>query len=103
MLRSGDWVSIEGLPKGKDVVFREESEGYDVSWKLDDNAATSGSERTVVLPGDATLAVTNTLEPVSPTGLEFATAPFLWLFGAGSLLTLPFLTRRRRREEVEEE
>ena len=95
-MRDGDIVKIEGLPKGKEIVFSEDNGGYSTTWTLNDEAAISGSSAKITLKDDSTLKVVNHYELVAPTGLDFHMAPFVIMLAAGAVLGLGFLFIRKR-------
>ena len=51
------------------------------------------------IAGDATFAVTNNLDEISPTGIRFHVLLFLMMLAAGLLLFPVVLGRKRKKEE----
>ena len=98
-LAHGDSIVIN-LPVNKEVVLSEERGIYSASWRLDDEEATAGSQKTLTLTGDASLTVTNNLEAVSPTGVELKDEPFEVMALAGLVLLAGTMIYRRRRKTV---
>ena len=93
-------IVIEALPLNTALTIVETNGNYTTTWKLGSETATTGNSKTITLTGDATLAVTNNLPAVAPTGVDFRILPYLLMLGAG-LLLIPVLSRRKRRREEE--
>ena len=98
-MRDGDTVKIEGLPKGKKVVFREDNGFYQTTWTLNGGEPVAGDSTTISLTGDSTLVVTNRFDPIAPTGFRSGGHPYLLMLFAGLIILLPAVGKRRRRRE----
>jgi len=109
-LQHGESLTISGLPDGgqytvaeKDVTGGKTTDGYTVtiivSGEDDDGTVTaaSGAVTDTALTGAATLAFTNTLNAVVPTGISNKLAPVLAGLGVAALLLAALLPGRRRR------
>ena len=96
-------VIIEALPLNTALTITESNENYTTTWQLGSETATTGNSKSVTLTADATLAVTNNLPAVAPTGVFSNTTPFgmLFLFGAflAAWLFFGWLIKKRRRED----
>jgi hypothetical protein len=91
-LKHGDVVKIM-LPVNKDITIEENNLDYSVSMKLDDAAATAGNTKTFRLSDDATLAVTNDLNTIVPTGVfhvtDVMTVVMIAVFSKHSIIRYP--------------
>ena len=97
-MRDGDTVEIEGLPKGKTIVFSEDNGYYKTTWQLNNGTETNGNTVSVVFEDDSTLAVENRYDPPAPTGYHVDEMPYVWLgLGGLALLVLVSLSTRLRR------
>lgn len=85
-LAHGQQLTIVGLPRSTDITVAEAREAYSTSWVWSDSKTDSGDSTTNSLTDDATLAVTNTLNAVAPTGVSFITKPYLFLLLGGAAL-----------------
>ena len=101
-LKHGQSITIAGLPPQCGYTVTEpnaETDGYDVSITVNDEAAESAKG---TLTADAAVAFTNSREPATPTGILLDSAPMLALVGlslaGGALLAAG---RRRRRTGAE--
>lgn len=72
-LKHGDAVNIM-LPVNKNITISENNLGYSTSFKLNNSTAEAGNTKTFVLHENSTLAVTNNLNAVVPTGVFHAEA-----------------------------
>lgn len=101
-LKHGQSITIAGLPPQCGYTVTEpnaETDGYDVSITVNDEAAESAKG---TLTADAAVAFINSREPATPTGILLDSAPMLALVGlslaGGALLAAG---RRRRRTGAE--
>ena len=92
-LKHNDTCTIV-LPKGKNVTIYENSENYTASFKLGAAAAETVNTKTFALEDDITLAVTNTLNGILPTGVQMNMPVFL-LMMVGSLAAVLFIMYRK--------
>lgn len=93
-LAHGESIAIS-LPIGKAVSITEDREQYITSWVLNENPQITSNIITVTLTEDASVAVTNTLNAVAPTGARGGYAPWLILLIAGILVTIVQGTGKR--------
>jgi fibro-slime domain-containing protein len=95
-LRHGDSAQIV-LPKNASVTVSENNAFYDSSFKLGDSAAQATDTQTFVITDDITLAVTNTLDSLVPTGIFDTAVPtaiiILAVVSAGIVL---FVIRKKK-------
>lgn len=89
------------VPYGYTAMLHEDAEGYTASFTVD-GAPVEGAQPAPVMDKDHTVAYTNRLDPVAPTGLEDNhTKPFGLMVGvavmAGLALAGGAVVRRRRR------
>ena len=95
-LRNGDFVKIT-LPEYKDITITENNLNYSTSMKLDDTDATAGNTKTFRLSDDATLAVTNDLDTIVPTGVFHVTDVMtVVMIAVFCLLIFLFILLRRK-------
>ena len=95
-LRNGDVVKIM-LPVNKDITITENNLNYSTSMKLDDTDATAGNTKTFWLSDDATLAVTNDLDTIVPTGVFHVTDVMtVVMIAVFCLLIFLFILLRRK-------
>ena len=95
-LRNGDVVKIM-LPVNKDITITENNLNYSTSMKLDDTDATAGNTKTFRLSDDATLAVTNDLDTIVPTGVFHVTDVMtVVMIAVFCLLIFLFILLRRK-------
>ena len=95
-LRNGDVVKIT-LPVNKDITITENNLNYSTSMKLDDTDATAGNTKTFRLSDDATLAVTNDLDTIVPTGVFHVTDVMtVVMIAVFCLLIFLFILLRRK-------
>ena len=95
-LRNGDVVKIT-LPVNKDITITENNLNYSTSMKLDDTDATAGNTKTFRLSDDATLAVTNDLDTIIPTGVFHVTDVMtVVMIAVFCLLIFLFILLRRK-------
>ena len=95
-LRNGDVVKIT-LPVNKDITITENNLNYSTSMKLDDIDATAGNTKTFWLSDDATLAVTNDLDTIVPTGVFHVTDVMtVVMIAVFCLLIFLFILLRRK-------
>lgn len=95
-LRNGDVVKIK-LPMNRDITITENNLDYSVSMKLDDADATAGNTKTFRLSDDATLAVTNDLDTIVPTGVFHVTDVMtVLMIAVFCLLIFLFILLRRK-------
>ena len=93
-LRHGDVVKIT-LPVNKDITITENNLNYSTSMKLDDTDA--GNTKTFRLSDDATLAVTNDLDTIVPTGVFHVTDVMtVVMIAVFCLLIFLFILLRRK-------
>ena len=97
-LGHNDKVEIT-VPEGAEVTIKEDSDGYDASFKLGAADAVEDDELTFEMSDDIILAVTNTKTMAVPTGVWVSFGSLLAI-GAGLLLGIWFLCRRRRMTEA---
>lgn len=114
-------TEIKGLPSSAKYQIQEavnQLEGYkvevkvnnekdnDYSWILKDNQSNGEAEAfgktvdTTIGKADASVAFTNTLASISPTGIILRFAPYLAILGAGLALGILLVIRKRRREDM---
>ena len=93
-LAHGESIAIS-LPIGKAVSITEDREQYITSWVLNENPQITSNIITVTLTEDASVAVTNTLNAVAPTGARGGYVPWLILLIAGILVTIVQGTGKR--------
>ena len=93
-LHSGDTFTLKHndtctviLPRGKNVTISENSENYISSFQLGSAPEEKTNHKTFVLDGNITLAVTNTLDGVLPTGIKLNMPVFLPI-AVGSLAVI---------------
>ncbi len=98
-MRDHDTVMIEGLPKGKEVVFHENNDIYRTTWQLNGNDAIMGSDRTIILSDDSNLEVINRLDPPAPTGYHKSMTPYLILLLTGAIMGVVLCAGKRKRAE----
>ena len=89
------------MPYGYTATLHEEADGYTASFTVDGESV-EGTQPVPVMNENHTVAYTNRLDPVAPTGLESNhTAPYTILVTvagiAGLALIGGILARRRRR------
>ena len=100
-LAHGDSIVIM-LPMQKAVVISENNGEYTTGWSLDGDTPVPGSSATVTLTKDSELAVTNTLNAVSQTGLDLRSTPFILILAAALLMAaalgVPALRKRRAKD-----
>ena len=104
-MRDGDVVKIEGLPSGRNITFTENNGSYKTSWELNGESISTGESTgvaTVSLDGDSTLAVTNDLPAVAPTGYSATQLPFIFMGLFGLILLVVRLVGRRREQEIDD-
>ena len=103
-LKDGDYIEIVGLPKEKEVCITEDNGYYTVAWTLTGGTINSsdGGEIFVTLSDDATLAVTNNYNPLSPSGISFTIAPYVFIGVAGTALAGLLVLGKRRKGEQED-
>ena len=95
-LMNGDVVKIM-LPVNKDITITENNLNYSTSMKLDDTDATAGNTKTFRLSDDATLAVTNDLDTIIPTGVFHVTDVMtVVMIAVFCLLIFLFILLRRK-------
>lgn len=95
-LKHGDVVKIM-LPVNKDITITENNLNYSTSMKLDDTDATAGNTKTFRLSDDATLAVTNDLDTIVPTGVFHVTDVMtVVMIAVFCLLIFLFILLRRK-------
>ena len=101
---SGDSIRLNAL-YAPWIRVSEEHGAYSASWQLTDGSApvdalsSDASSVMLSLPGSRAVTVTNTLEPVSPTGVKQDALPFLLLaLSALMLLSLPVFSRLRKKK-----
>ena len=95
-LKHGDVVKIM-LPVNKDITITENNLNYSTSMKLDDTDATAGNTKTFRLSDDATLAVTNDLDTIIPTGVFHVTDVMtVVMIAVFCLLIFLFILLRRK-------
>ena len=94
-LSHNDNVQIT-FPVGAKVTISENSENYKSTFKLNKNAAKPTNTMEIEMTADATLAVTNTLEGVVPTGIQLDAVNLL-LLGVLLLCGVVIFYRRSRR------
>lgn len=95
-LRNGDVVKIT-LPVNKYITITENNLNYSTSMKLDDTDATAGNTKTFRLSDDATLAVTNDLDTIVPTGVFHVTDVMtVVMIAVFCLLIFLFILLRRK-------
>lgn len=95
-LRNRDVVKIM-LPVNKDITITENNLNYSTSMKLDDTDATAGNTKTFRLSDDATLAVTNDLDTIVPTGVFHVTDVMtVVMIAVFCLLIFLFILLRRK-------
>ena len=71
---------------------------YGTSFKLNDTAASVGNTKTFTLSGDSTLAVTNNLDAVIPTGVfHTAVGIAIIILAAFCLLAIPVILKRTQK------
>ena len=93
---------VISIPCGTDVIVSETNGVYTASHTIGDSSSTTGNKTaTITMNNDTTVAFTNTLKAVAPTGLSFAYAPFLLMAAVGVVLGLIVTTGHRRRKEEE--
>ena len=93
-LRHGDSVKIM-LPVNSTVTITEISQNYSTSFKLNDTAASVGNTKTFLLAEESTLAVTNNLDAIIPTGVfHTAVGMAVFILTAFCLLAFPVILRR---------
>ncbi|MBR3098749.1 MAG: hypothetical protein IKH18_04185 [Clostridia bacterium] len=104
LLSSGDSIRLNAL-YAPWIRVSEEHGTYSASWQITDGSApvdalsSDASSVTLSLPGSRAVTVTNTLEPVSPTGVKQDALPFLLLaLSALMLLSLPVFSRLRKKK-----
>jgi hypothetical protein len=89
---------VISIPSGTNVTVSETNGVYTASYVIGSGTATAGNTTgSITMDDDKSVAFTNTLNAVSPTGVHFAYAPFLLIAAAGMMLGL--IGRRKRREE----
>ena len=93
-LHSGDTFTLKHndtctviLPRGKNVTISENNENYISSFQLGSAPEEKTNHKTFVLDGNITLAVTNTLDGVLPTGIKLNVPVFLPI-AVGSLAVI---------------
>ena len=96
-LRHGESVKIT-LPIFRRITITESNENYSTSFKLNDTAASVGNTKTFTLSGDSTLAVTNNLDAVIPTGVfHTAVGIAIIILAAFCLLAIPVILKRTQK------
>lgn len=107
-LRSGETFTLKHndtcmivLPKGKNVTVYENSENYTASFRLGAAAAETVNTKTFTLDNDITLAVTNTLNGILPTGVKMNIPVFLFMI-VGSLTAVLFILYRKKLKSFSE-
>ena len=99
-LKHGSSFSIVGLNDGAVCTVREDEDGYEPSFTVNDADETeSDTTGAITLEADTTVDFTNSLSMTVPTGVLLTIAPFavgLFLFGA---LAVFFVARKRQYEE----
>lgn len=97
-LTDGSTVTVKELNAGAICTVSEDAENYTATHSIDSGSSVSGDNSgAITINTDRSVAFTNTLTGVLPTGVLLTIAPFaigLLLFGALAL----FLISRRRRE-----
>ena len=89
---------VISIPSGTNVTVSETNGVYTASYVIGSGTATAGNTTgSITMDDDKSVAFTNTLNAVSPTGVHFAYVPFLLMAAAGMMLGL--IGRRKRREE----
>ena len=93
-LRHGDSVRIM-LPTHRNITISEDNRDYSTSFRLNDTAASAGNTKTFRLIDESTLAVTNNLNAVIPTGVYHTDAGMaIILMAAFCVLVLPIILKR---------
>ena len=91
---------VISIPSGTNVTVSETNGVYTASYVIGSGTATAGNTTgSITMDDDKSVAFTNTLNAVSPTGVHFAYAPFLLMAAAGMMLGLIVTTGRKRRRE----
>ena len=97
-LKHGESCTII-IPKGKTVTICENSENYTASFQLENADEETTNIKTFVLDGDMTLAVTNTLSGVLPTGIKTDMPLFVLLMTASVAAAIWLLYRKKIKDE----
>ena len=93
-LRHGDTVKIM-LPVHTDITISENNLDYSTRFRFNDTPASAGNTKTFRLIEDSTLAVTNHLDAVIPTGVFYAEVGIaMMIFAAICLLAIPIILKR---------
>ena len=100
-LRHGDKVKVM-LPVNADVTVTENNQNYSTSFKLNDTVETVGNTKTFLLYEESTLAVTNHLDAVIPTGI-FNTKIGIEVFIMTAFFLLVFLVVLGRTHIIKED
>ena len=99
-LKHNDTCTIV-LPEGKNVTISENSENYISSFQLGSAPPEKTNNKTFTLNSNITLAVTNTLDGVLPTGIKLNMPVFL-LITVGSLAAALFILHLKKLKNLSE-
>lgn len=102
-LKSGEKMVFNNIPAGTTATVTEDTDtvdGYTPSYSVTSNGNGNGTDATNVLLGEKAnvIAVTNTADTVTITGLALQAAPYVALIGLALAMMAAYVVLRRRAE-----